>query len=483
MDKVTLTLSVAASFILSCNLSAEEYYQREEMPTPEGEIIEIGSLALMPNNRLAVGTRRGEIWIVSDIYNKDVSSITWQKVFDAAHEPLGMFYKDNWLHFTDRDAYAKITDTDNNGSYETYEVISNQWGIKGDYHEYNFGTKPDKNGDVWVVHCLTGSYNAHSQWRGWAQRISPDGTTTPVVSGIRSPGGIGFNDLGDAFYTDNQGLWNGTSCIKHLKEGSFTGNPSGNIFYKDAPHMGPRPKEPKTGSRIVTEAKRIPEFVPPAIQLPHGKVGQSPTAIVNDHTKGKFGPFSNQLLIGEQTHSEVQRVYLEKVNGVYQGAAWKMIDGFRAGLVAMELSETGVLFTGGTNRGWASKGGKSFTLERVKWTGKEPLAMHKAEATSKGFRITFTEAVDPKSISKDQCLVKAWTYIYQKSYGSPEVDPFTPTVTAFNLDASGKVLEIELDKLTQGHIHHIKLKGVKSLEGGKSLWKEDVYYTLNEIPK
>ncbi len=102
-------------------------------------------------------------------------------------------------------------------------------------------------------------------------KIKPDGTITPFASGIRSPGGIGFNDKGDIFYTDNQGMWNGTSCLKHLKQGSFTGNPAGNIFYKDAPNMGKQPLEPKDKSRIVTEAARIPEYVPPAVQIPHGK--------------------------------------------------------------------------------------------------------------------------------------------------------------------------------------------------------------------
>ena len=59
----------------------------------------------------------------------------------------------------------------------------------------------------------------------------------------------------------------------------------------------------------------IPELVPPAVQFPHGEIGQSPTAIIPDHTQGKFGPFAGQVLVGEQTHSEVQRVFLETVNG------------------------------------------------------------------------------------------------------------------------------------------------------------------------
>ena len=92
----------------------------------------------------------------------------------------------------------------------------------------------------------------------------------PTCSGIRSPGGIGFNAEGDTFYTDNQGVWNGSSSLKWLKPGSFQGNPTGNKFHKLADF--PAPPEPESGSRILTEHKRFPEFVPPRYRSDRGRV-------------------------------------------------------------------------------------------------------------------------------------------------------------------------------------------------------------------
>lgn len=458
-----------------------DYYIKEQIPLPKDTFMEISSLALMPGKKLAVANRRGEIWIVSGAYEEDLSKVQWKLVFNGAHEPLGMFEQDQWLHFTDRDAYAKIADTDNNGSYESYEIISNKWGINGNYHEYNFGSTPDKNGNVYIAHCLTGSSKAKSQWRGWAQIVSPDGTTTPFASGVRSPGGIGYNKEGDVFYTDNQGFWNGTSCLKHLKKGSFTGNPTGNIYYKDAPHMGKQPKDPINGSTIAAELKRIPQFTPPAVQIPHGKVGQSPTGIITDLTDGKFGPFVEQLLLGEQTHSQVQRLYLEKVNGVYQGAIWHFLGGFKSGIIPIRLSDEGILFTGGSHRGWSSAGGEDFSLERVRWTGKKPFEMLKVEALHHGFKITFTEALQAKEVLAQNVSVKAWTYTYGSKYGSPEIDLVTPKVISSTLSKDKKTLTVSLNKMTQGHVHHIRLDGLKSASG-QNLWHQDVYYTLNQIP-
>lgn len=459
----------------------EDYYIREVIPLPKGKVMEISSIALMPDKQVAVGTRRGEIWICTGAYETDLSKVTWKKAYDAAHEPLGMFYKDGWLHLSDRSAYGRIADKDNDGTYETYEMISNDWGMTGDYHEYVFGSTPDEDGNVYTVNCLTGSFHPRAQWRGWSMKIEPDGTTTPFASGIRSPGGIGYNDKGDLFYTDNQGMWNGTSCLKHLKPGSFTGNPAGNIFYKDAPNMGKQPQDPVDKSRIVTEAEKIPEYVPPAIQIPHGKVGQSPTAVITDHTDGKFGVFQNQLLIGEQTHSQVQRIYLEKVNGVYQGAVWKLIEGFKCGIVPMRLSDDGTLFVGGTSRGWGARGGQMYSFERVRATGAVPFEMKTINLTSDGFKITFTKPIDTSlaaEISNYQCA--AWTYIYQKAYGSPEVDKLTPKVTKAVVAEDEMSVTLSLDKLTKGHVHHLDLSKITSKDG-VPLWHPNVYYTLNQL--
>ena len=453
-----------------------QYYHREVIPIPEGKITGIGSIALLPDQKIAIGTRRGQIWICTGAYGKDLSKVTWQLFYEGLNEPLGMFHKDGWLHYTDRGEHGRMKDNTGDGLADTIQILNNDWGLTSDYHEYAFGSTPDKDGNVWVTLCLTGSYHAHAQWRGWVVRVTPDGKMLPTASGVRSPGGIGFNAEGDTFYTDNQGKWNGTSCLKHAKIGGFTGCPVGNIFYKDAPDMGERPTDPKSGSRIHTERKRIPELVPPAVQLPHGTLGQSPTAVLHDHTGGKFGPFTGQMLIGEQTHSAVQRAYLEKVNGIYQGAAFGFLSGFNAGIVPMRLADDGTLFAGCTNRGWASTGDKPYSFERVRFTGKIPPEIKTMSVNKDGFTLTFTTPMDTKAAADlSNYSMKTWTYIYQEGYGSPKVDPTTPEITAAKPSPDGLSVTLTVKGLQLGHIHHLHTK--------LPVWHKDAYYTLNEIPK
>lgn len=457
-----------------------DFYVRESIPTPPDEVLELGSIALMPDQKIAVASRRGDIWICTGAYDADISKVTWKKFASGVHEPFGMFWKDGWLYLTQRPEVTRIKDSDGDGTADTFQTVCADWGIKGDYHEYAMGSTPDKDGNIWVTLCLTGSYTSESPWRGWAVRVTPDGKMIPTCSGVRSPGGVGFNAEGDAFYTDNQGLWNGSSSLKWLKPGSFQGNPSGNSWHgKDFP----APPEPTDGSRITTERKKFPELMPPAVVLPHGKVGQSPSGIAADVTGGKFGPWQKQIYIGEQTHSQVQRVCLEKVNGLYQGAVFHFLEGFESGIVPVRQAEDGTLFVGGTNRGWASRGGKPFTFERVRWTGKTPFEIQTMTATPDGFELTFTGPVDsavasnPASYSMD-----AWTYIYQSKYGSPEVDQATPKITAATVSPNKTKVRLKIDGLVQGHVHHLTAKGVKSAKG-ESLWHPEAWYTLNEIPR
>ena len=51
-----------------------------------------------------------------------------------------------------------------------------------------------------------------------------------------------------------------------------------------------------------------------------------------------------------------------------------------------------LIFAGGSNRGWASRGSKPFTFERVKWTGKTPFEIQTMTANKDGFTLNFHRA-------------------------------------------------------------------------------------------
>ena len=108
--------------------------------------------------------------------------------------------------------------------------------------------------------------------------------------------------------------------------------PTGNRWYERGRRRSARrPREPKSGSRMVIEAKKIPELVPPAVLFPYPKMGQSASGIDCDPTGGKFGPFEKQLFVGDQTPSTVMRVFLEKCERPLPGRLLPLPPGLRLG--------------------------------------------------------------------------------------------------------------------------------------------------------
>ena len=476
-----ITISVS-SLALSQNPKEEsDHYPIVEIPIPDNIVLEVGGIEIFPGKRIAVSSRRGDIYVVEGAYTDDPGDDQWIPWAVGLHEVLGLAWKDGWLYATQRPEVTRMKDEDGDYRADVFESVSSAWGINGDYHEYAFGSRHDPDGNIWVVLCLTGSGGASSDFRGWCVRVTPDGKMLPTTSGIRSPGGIGQNHIGDMFYCDNQGLWNGTSSIKPLPVGGFVGNPTGNKYYELTDAIGKRPQDPKSGSRISTEREKIPELVPPAAMFPHGKLSNSPTGIACD-TTGKFGPFTNQLFVGEQTMSTVLRVALEKVNGVYQGAAFPFRGKFKSGNVAVRLGPDGSMFVGGTDRGWGARGGKRFALERCHFNGAKPFEVLQMKVRPDGFEVVFTEPIEEKSGS-DLASYKmdSYTYIYQSGYGSPVVDKSSPTIKSAAVSQDKKSVYLKIEGLVKGNVHELNLPGIKNAEG-TALLHQVGYYTLNEIP-
>jgi hypothetical protein len=465
----------------------DDYYKLLRFEPPRGEVLEVGALEVLPDGKLAVGTRRGEIWLVENPTVADpAKNARFRRFAHGLHEVLGLAAKGDWLYVIQRCDVSRIKDSDGDGKADVFAVVSDGWEISGDYHEYAFGSRFDRQGNLWVTLCLTGSFTSDTKFRGWAGKITPAGKFIPTTSGVRSPGGVGFNAEGDVFYTDNQGPWNGACGLKQLVPGGFVGHPDSFRWYPEArklnPDLGPTPQVPRSGSRIMTEARRIPQLVPPAILFPYGKMGQSASGFDCDLSGGKFGPFERQLFVGDQTHSTVMRVFLEKVNGRYQGACFPFRQGFGSGNVPVRFGPDGSLFVGGTSRGWGSRGTKPFALERLVWTGKVPFEIREMRARHDGFELTFTEPVDAATAGDPKSYrLQTFTYIYQASYGSPEVDQTTPTITRVQVGPDRMSVRLYVAGLQEGHIHELSVPGLRSA-GGLPLLHKEAYYTLNYIP-
>ena len=94
-----------------------EYYKLIKLPIPDDVILECGGLEWLPDGKLAVGTRRGDIYIVENVLQDPPTDIKFTKWATGLHEILGLAYnkKDGYLYACQRPEVTRLKDTDNRG--------------------------------------------------------------------------------------------------------------------------------------------------------------------------------------------------------------------------------------------------------------------------------------------------------------------------------------------------------------------------------
>jgi glucose/arabinose dehydrogenase/azurin len=486
-------ISITFLYALFCSTSLfaqvskgeNDYYKMVTLPIPEGVVLEVGGLDVLPDGQLAVSTRRGDIWLIKNPYMTGPAKPQFKRFAHGLHEALGVAYRDGAIYAAQRSELTRLRDLDGDGRADRYETVYT-WPLEGNYHEYSFGPLFREDGTMIVTLNLAWvGYGASlSKWRGWMLEITPDGEMTPYATGMRSPAGFGLNTDGEVFYGENQGDWIGSGYITHVERGDFVGNPAG-LRWTGLPGspLKLKPEDvPDSGLPMVEVAPNVPGLKPPAVWLPHSIMGISTSGILADTTKGAFGPFAGQLFVGDQGQSKVMRVFLEKVNGVYQGAAFPFRDGFSSGVLRMVWGKDGSMFVGMTSRGWGSTGPAPYGLQRLEWTGLTPFEVLSVEARSDGFELTFTKPVN-REIAADLSSyhVTGFTYKYHSTYGSPIINQETGVIRGVQVSDDGLRARIVVDGMRKGYIHELKLTSMRS-SGDEPLLHDVAYYTLNEIP-
>ena len=462
-----------------------DYYRMVTLPIPEHVVLEVGGLETLPDGRLAVATRRGEVWLVENPGGLNGGRPHFTRFAHGLHEALGLSYRNGALYTAQRSELTRLRDDDGDGRADTYATVYS-WPLSGNYHEYSFGPVFSPTGDMIVTLNLAwvGYGDSFVKWRGWMLQIAPDGTMTPIAAGFRSPSSFGYNLDGDLFYAENQGDWVGSGGISHVEKGDFMGNPMGLKWSSEpeSPLTLTKADIPDTGEPKFEVAKRVPHLKTPAVWFPHTILGISTSAILVDSTRGAFGPFAGQLFVGDEGQSKIMRVYLEKVNGVYQGIVFPFREGFASGVFREAWGKDGSMYVGQTSRGWAATGKASFGLQRLVWTGKVPFEAHRVEARPDGFEITFTTPAD-RAAAADPASYKVSSFIYKYHhiYGSPVINQMTHAIRAVVVSGDGRSARLVVDSLREGYVNEIKMAGVRS-ESGAPLLHDFGYYTLNKIP-
>ena len=97
---------------------------------------------MMPDGKLAVSTRRGEIWMIDNPTSRRRRNDHRHAFAHGLHEVLGLALARRLaLRHAAAARSPRIKDEDGDGRADLFETVSDGWEINGDYHEYAFGSQ------------------------------------------------------------------------------------------------------------------------------------------------------------------------------------------------------------------------------------------------------------------------------------------------------------------------------------------------------
>ena len=494
---ILLFLISLSYFKASTQVKFKDSYRVETIEMPKGLSSQTGGIDFLPDGRLVACFLRGEVMT----YN--LKTKEWKLFAEGLLLPLGILAVNNSevlvMQFTN---LMRIKDTDGDGHADLYENATSDFGVSGNYHEFNYGPVKDKAGNLFfALNCASsgggvrtvvrGELNKSGRdgidghhemfsvvpYRGWVMQLTPDGKLHPFASGFRSPNGIGFDLNGNLFVTDNQSDWVPTGSLYHVRKDNFYGHPASLVWKKEWKNRDPF-------NAPITELDKMRTRA--AVLFPQGIMANSPTQPLVDMTNGKFGPFSGQLFIGEMNRNRILRVMLEKVDGEFQGACIPFIDGhgLRTGNNRLAFAPDGSLWVGQISfSGWGGEPG----MQRIVNTGDAPMEVYTMSLTRNGFDFTFTQNADVAS-AKNPTNYKIRRYRYEYKKKDPEegidiatqIDVQDVNIINTKLSKDGKKVSLTIDDLKPGFIYEVNLGDIKS-PTGQPLTNKLICYTLNKL--
>lgn len=444
------------------------------------QLFEALGMAEANDGTIVVSTRTAGIWRLKD----DV----WSFFAEGAFDSLGVVIEDDKglvLTIGQKAELTRIADTNGDGIADSYKTLFDSFSYHGNYHTYLHGPLKTQEGKYFITLNLAhaddpykaggGYMGTYGGYSGWGLLVEENGNFTPWASGLRSPAGMGMDNEGTLWYTDNQGEFVATSKMFKIKKGAFYGHPAGLV---DLPGMQPN-------SKAISWDKVKGNKETAAILFPHALLANSPGNLQINNSKGKFGPFEGQWFMGDQTLSNLSRIVLENVDGVDQGAVIPFASGLESGVMRPVFLKDGSLLLGQTGRGWQAQGGNVASMQRISWKpASETKEIIEAHANSQGFKLAFSYPLEKAGI--DDIKITSWVYRDAPDYGSEQMAEVKEVISSFTLSDDKKELQITLkpQKYKKAHpeqtarVYHIELDRAAVYKESAQR-KLELFFTVN----
>lgn len=329
-------------------------------------------------------------------------------------------------------------------------------------------------------------------YRGRSLAVTPGdgisnkrGTFRTVATGFRHATGLTIGPEGTVWTNETQGIYVPTNKLVHLKDGA---------------HYGYR----HTGIPADSAWNSLPE-APAAVFLPQEGAGgnglMNSTGVFSNSPGAPLyltrGVYAGQFIMGDVTWGGIQRFFVEKVAGEYQGAGFAWMGGLEGGVYRLLQDDAGRIYAGiiGATVDW-SWNGRYYGLQKLTPNGANVFEMLAVRSRAEGMEIEFTKPVD-EELAKQISNYNIRTYAYNptSAYGGGKMSGTLATLTPSSIQISpnGRCVYLALPGLvartttgaTAGFGTHriVELNIRKSYRSATGDAPRDTvaFYTLNAI--
>ncbi len=435
-------------------------------PRPKDFNPRVGGIAFRPNGHLVLCTwdPDGAVYDIEGVQTGDPTKVKVKRIAQGLSEPLGIEVVGKDIFVAQKQEITRLRDTNKDGIIDEYYALSSGFGVTSNFHEFTFGF--NRQGDYLYSNLALGintggrSTDKQNIDRGRVMKTNiKTGEYEFIARGLRTPNGTGKNGKGELFITDNQGDWLPSCKLLEVVPGAFYGNRS-----------------------VEFDALKGVKEMQPAVWFPQGEIGNS----VSQPGPFDFGPYQGQMMAGDVTYGGLRRIFLEKVNGRYQGVVFRMTQGLEAGINRAIIGPDKAIYVGGigSTGNWGQEGKERYGLQRLAYNGKLTFEMLKLLPMKNGAEIEFTEPVQDNLLPEilAEWEVRQWRYEPTIEYGGPKVDETRLPVKTVSWNKTRTKVFLEFDGIKPEHVLYFRLP--MSLRGadGQMMWANEAWATVNVVP-
>lgn len=410
---------------------------------PWGSWMRPGGFDFTPDGRGAVvATWNGDVWRVDGVRDPAPAPLRWRRVASGLFQPLGVKFRGNDLFVTCRDQLARLKDLNGDGETDYIECFNNDHQVTEHFHEFAMGLETDPAGNFYYAKSGRHALKAVVPHHGTLLKVTADGSRTEILAtGFRAANGVGLDEDGTFWVTDQEGFWTPKNRINRVRVGGFYGNMFG---YTDVTDTSDAAMEP------------------PLVWITNAK-DRSPAEVVRV-PRGAWGSLGGSLLNLSYGTGRIFVVPNESVDGVWQGGVCELpMPAFATGIMRGRFGSDGALYACGMFA-WAGNATAPGGFHRIRRLESPVWVPVEVRASQGRLSLRFSEALDRGSVDAGAFAVKAWSLKRSANYGSQHLNERPWKVAAATLAPDGCTVLLDVPELVPTPCYEVLVK-VRGADG------------------